>query len=508
MSWKFDASHATSLQVCQRQIAADSCRFKPAPSLYAGGVTAPGSLCYESACSQPVYPRRISLKSPVTNALTSRRSGPLSGAAEVPGDKSISHRSLILGALAAGETIIEGLLEGEDVLATAQALRALGAEIDRGDDGRWHVNGSGVGGLTAPTEPLDFGNSGTGVRLMMGVIASHPITAILTGDASLSRRPMGRVLTPLTEIGARFDARDGDKMPVTLTGCGDPMPVTYRLPVASAQVKSAILLAGLNIPGTTSVIENKPTRDHTERMLQGFGSEITREELDGGAVKISVRGHPELIPQTLRVPADPSSAAFPIVAALISPGSEVTVGGVMINPTRNGLIETLLEMGADIEFRHERNVSGETVADLKITATQLSGVTVPPERAPSMIDEFPILAVAAATAEGTTRMQGLGELRVKESDRLSAVSAGLGACGIAHEVDGDDLIVHGGRVPGGGMVETHLDHRIAMAFLVLGLAAETPVSVDDGSMIATSFPEFEPLMHRLGADIRGPEGTS
>ena len=508
MSWKFDASHATSLQVCQRQISQDFCRFKPCPYTHAGGVTVPGSLCYESACSQPVYPRRISLKSPLANALTSQRSGPLSGTAEVPGDKSISHRSLILGALAAGETVIEGLLEGEDVLATAEALRALGAEINRGDDGSWHVHGPGVGGLTSPTEPLDFGNSGTGARLMMGVIASHPITATLTGDASLSRRPMGRVMTPLTEIGARFDARDGDKMPVTLTGCDNPMPITYRLPVASAQVKSAVLLAGLNTPGTTSVIEGKPTRDHTERMLQGFGAELAREELEDGAVKISVHGHRELVPQSLRVPADPSSAAFPIVAALISPGSQIVVGGVMINPTRNGLIETLLEMGADIEFQNERNVSGETVADLKVTATRLSGVTVPANRAPSMIDEFPILAVAAATAEGTTRMQGLGELRVKESDRLSAVSEGLKACGVVHEVASDNLIVHGGQVPGGGTVETHLDHRIAMAFLVLGLAAEKPISVDDGTMIATSFPEFEPLMRRLGADIRGPGGAS
>jgi len=508
MSWKFVASHATSLQVCQRQIAAESCRFATYEDRYAADVTGPGPLCYESRCSQPVYSRRNSLNSHHPNALTARRSGPLSGSVQVPGDKSISHRSLILGALAAGETVVEGLLEAEDVLATADALRALGVEIGRDDDGRWHVHGPGIGGLSAPSAPLDFGNSGTGARLMMGVIASHPITAIMTGDASLSRRPMGRVMAPLAQIGAGFDARDGDKMPVTVTGSANPMPVTYRLPVASAQVKSAVLLAGLNIPGTTSVIEEKATRDHTERMLTGFGAEIGREVLDDGAAKISVKGHPELLPQTLRVPADPSSAAFPIVAALIAEGSAITIDGVMINPTRNGLIETLMEMGAGIDLRNTRHVSGETVADLKVTATRLSGVTVPADRAPSMIDEFPILAVAAATADGTTRMQGLGELRVKESDRLSAVGAGLAACGVAYEIEGDDLIVHGGQVPGGATVETHLDHRIAMAFVVLGLAAENPVTVDDGEMIATSFPEFEPLMRKAGADIRAADGAS
>ncbi|MGI9418638.1 MAG: 3-phosphoshikimate 1-carboxyvinyltransferase [Geminicoccaceae bacterium] len=434
-------------------------------------------------------------------ALTARRSGPLTGTVQVPGDKSISHRSLILGALAAGETVIEGLLEAEDVLATAAALRTLGTAIERDGEGRWHVHGSGIGGLTAPSGPLDFGNSGTGARLMMGVVASHPITAVMTGDASLTRRPMGRVMAPLTQIGAAFEAQDGDRMPVTVTGSAHPMPICYRLPVPSAQVKSAILLAGLNTPGTTSVIETKPTRDHTERMLSGFGAEIRRETLDDGATRISLTGHPELAPQSLHVPADPSSAAFPMVAALITQGSEITIDGVMINPTRNGLIETLLDMGAGIELQNAREMSGETLADLKITSTPLTGVTVPAERAPAMIDEFPILAVAAATAKGTTRMQGLGELRVKESDRLSAISAGLTANGIDHEVDGNDLIVHGGRVPGGGTVETHLDHRIAMAFLVLGLASDRPVTVDDGTMIATSFPEFEALMRAAGADI-------
>ncbi len=451
--------------------------------------------------SSPLKFRRRTLNSHQPQPLIARPSGPLTGSVSVPGDKSISHRALIFGASAVGETTIDGLLEAEDVLATANALRAMGAVIDRDAEGTWHVYGCGVGGLHSPAEPLDLGNSGTGVRLLMGLVASQPVTVTFTGDASLTKRPMGRVLTPLRRMGAGCEASEGDRLPLTVHGARDPVPIVYTLPVASAQVKSAILLAGLNTPGRTGVVEAKPTRDHTERMLAGFGAEVTLSDREDGAKQISLTGYPELKPQVLRVPADPSSAAFPLVAALITEGSDVTIDNVMINPTRNGLITTLKEMGANIELEHTRDVGGETVADLRVCASRLQGIVVPPERAPSMIDEYPVLAVAAATASGTTRMRGLEELRVKESDRLAAVAAGLETCGVSWQIEGEDLIVHGGRVPGGGPVETHLDHRIAMAFLVLGLASERGVSIDDGAMIATSFPRFADLMTGLGADL-------
>ena len=440
--------------------------------------------------------------------LIARPSGPLTGRVRVPGDKSISHRALIFGASTVGETTVTGLLEAEDVLATAEALRAMGADIDRDDAGVWHVRGAGVGGLRTPSEPLDLGNSGTGVRLLMGLVASQPITATFTGDASLAKRPMERVLTPLRQMGASCEAEPGDRLPVTIQGAADPLPIIYRLPVASAQVKSAVLLAGLNTPGRTGVVEARPTRDHTERMLRGFGAEVTVTDRDDGSSEISVSGYPELQPQELRVPADPSSAAFPLVAALLTEGSEITIENVMINPTRSGLITTLQEMGGDIVLENTRNVGGETVADLAVRHSSLRGIVVPPERAPSMIDEYPVLAAAAAVASGTTRMCGLEELRVKESDRLASVAAGLQVCGVDWSIEGDDLIVHGAAVPGGGPVETHMDHRIAMAFLVLGLGSDAGVSVDDGAMIATSFPAFVDVMSALGADLGPADPTS
>ncbi len=443
--------------------------------------------------------------------LTACRSRGLAGNIRVPGDKSISHRALILGALSVGETTITGLLEGDDVLATADALKALGASIERGDDGTWHVHGTGVGGFQDPRAPLDFGNAGTGVRLMMGVLASQPVTARLTGDASLSGRPMGRVLAPLQRMGAQWqsDGETADRLPGIMKGAEAPVPITYTLPVASAQVKTAILLAGLNTPGITSVIEPKPTRDHTERMLKGFGADIRSQTLERGAVQISVKGHVELSPRAVQVPADPSSAAFAIVAALITPDSELTLCDVMLNPTRDGLVRTLIDMGADINSVNRRDAGGEEIADLVVRSSKLRGVDVPPERAPSMIDEYPVLAVAAACAAGTTRMRGLAELRVKESDRLAAVATGLAAAGVAHRIEGDDLIVDGGTVPGGATVATHMDHRIAMAFLTLGLAAESPITVDDATMIATSFPDFETLLRNAGAQISAdPEARS
>lgn len=435
-----------------------------------------------------------------------RRSTGLRGTAAIPGDKSISHRALILGTLAAGETTIEGLLESEDILATAAAMRALGAKVKHHDDGRWTVYGPGAGALAQPDQPLDFGNSGTGARLVMGVVASHPITVEFTGDASLSKRPMGRALTPLIEMGARIEAATPDRLPLTLVGARAPLPITYTLPVASAQVKSAVLLAGLNTPGRTGVIEPVATRDHTERMLRHFGAEVTTTPSDAGLV-ITVTGERELTPRKVSVPADPSSAAFPLVAALITQGSEVRLPAIMMNPTRRGLIDTLIEMGAKIEIVNPREVSGEPVADLVAHSSALHGVTVPAERAPSMIDEYPVLAVAAAFASGETRMEGIGELRVKESDRLAAVAAGLEACGVSARAGEDFLVVTGGPVRGGATVATHLDHRIAMAFLVMGLASEQPVGVDDATMIATSFPEFLGLMRDLGAEIGGAEET-
>ncbi|MCB8821834.1 3-phosphoshikimate 1-carboxyvinyltransferase [Microvirga rosea] len=441
----------------------------------------------------------------VASPVTSRAGGGLKGRLRVPGDKSISHRSMIFGLLAIGETQVEGLLEGDDVLRTAEACKALGAHITREAPGRWRIRGAGIGGLVEPTGILDFGNAGTGSRLMMGVAGSHPISATFDGDASLRKRPMRRILDPLVKMGVTVVSEaEGGRVPLTLRGPRETIPITYETPAASAQIKSAILLAGLNSPGRTTVIESEATRDHTERMLRHFGAtvEVVPHGQHGRAV--TLEGQPELRGTTVIVPSDPSSAAFPIVAALITPGSDVGIEGVMMNPLRTGLITTLLEMGASIERLNERDEGGETVADLRVRASRLSGVTVPADRAPAMIDEYPILAVAASFAEGTTRMQGLHELRVKESDRLAAVAAGLAETGVPHEIQEDDLIVHGtgGKVRGGGKpVATHLDHRIAMSFLVMGLATAEPVTVDDGAMIATSFPTFIPLMRELGATI-------
>ncbi|MFC2969265.1 3-phosphoshikimate 1-carboxyvinyltransferase [Acidimangrovimonas pyrenivorans] len=436
--------------------------------------------------------------------MTARRSGPLSGVAEIPGDKSISHRALILGALTVGETRITGLLEGEDVLDTAKAMRAFGAEVERTGDGAWSVHGVGTGGFAEPADIIDCGNSGTGVRLIMGAMATSPITATFTGDASLRKRPMGRITDPLALFGARAYGRSGGRLPMTVVGAAAPVPVRYATPVPSAQVKSAVLLAGLNAPGQTVVIEREATRDHSERMLRGFGAELTVEDSPEGRV-ITLTGRPELTPQTVAVPRDPSSAAFPVCAALITEGSEITVPGVSQNPTRNGLYTTLVEMGADIGFENPREEGGEPVADLRVRFTgTLKGVEVPPERAASMIDEYPVLSVVAACAEGTTVMRGVKELRVKESDRIDAMARGLEACGVTVEETEDSMTVHGmgaGNVPGGATCASHLDHRIAMSFLVLGLAAQKPVSVDDGAPIATSFPVFEPLMAALGAPI-------
>lgn len=415
----------------------------------------------------------------------------------MPGDKSISHRALIFGALATGRTRIRGLLEAEDVINTAKALTALGAPAHKSGE-VWEVLGRGVGGLSQPAGPIDFGNSGTGTRLMMGVIAGHPMTVELVGDASLSRRPMSRVLKPLRQMGLEV-LEDKETLPLTIRGTNDLIPIAYELPVPSAQVKSAILIAGLAAAGETTVIEREPTRDHTERMLRYFGADV-RSISDGSLTRIMVEGHAELTGRDVAVPGDPSSAAFIAAAALIVPGSEVTIEGVLVNPTRTGFYTTLQEMGGDIAFLNTREEGGEPVADIRVRASSLSGVTVPAERAPSMIDEYPILAVVAAFASGRTEMLGLAELKVKESDRLAATAAGLAANGVAAMVDGDTLIVEGtGKVQGGGTVPTHLDHRIAMAFLTMGLASDQPVTVDDATMIATSFPEFRGLMETLGA---------
>ena len=435
--------------------------------------------------------------------MTAVKSGPLRGVAEVPGDKSISHRALILGALAVGETRVTGLLEGQDVLDTAKAMRAFGAEVTRNAPGDWSVHGVGVGGFREPEDVIDCGNSGTGVRLIMGCMATSPITATFTGDASLRKRPMGRVTEPLALFGARAYGRKGGRLPMTIVGAADPMPVRYTVPMPSAQVKSAVLLAALNAPGETVVIEKEPPRDHSERMLIGFGARLTVETEGQGRI-ITLTGQPELKPQTVAVPRDPSSAAFPVCAALIVEGSDILVPGVSQNLTRNGLYVTLVEMGADIEFQNPREEGGEPVADLRVRFSALKGIEVPPERAASMIDEYPVLSVVAAFAEGTTVMRGVKELRVKESDRIDAMARGLEACGVRVEEDEDTLIVHGlgaGGVPGGATCKTHLDHRIAMSFLVAGLAARAAISVDDASPIATSFPVFEPLMAALGATI-------
>lgn len=437
--------------------------------------------------------------------MTSAKSGPLKGTAAVPGDKSISHRALIFGAMAVGETKITGLLEGQDVLDTARAMRAFGATVTQHGPGAWSVHGVGVGGFSEPVDVIDCGNSGTGVRLIMGTMATTAMTATFTGDASLRKRPMGRVTDPLSLFGAQAYGRKGGRLPMTVVGAANPVPVRYALPVASAQVKSAVLLAGLNAPGETVVIEREPTRDHSERMLLGFGAELHVEKGAEGHV-ITLKGRPELRPQTVAVPRDPSSAAFPTCAALIVEGSDIMVPGVSQNLTRNGLYITLSEMGAEIEFQNPREEGGEPVADLRVRFSgNMKGIEVPPERAPSMIDEYPILSVVAAYSTGKTVMRGVKELRIKESDRIDAMARGLEACGVKIEEDEDTLIVHGmgaGGMPGGATCATHLDHRIAMSFLVAGMASKAPISVDDASPIVTSFPIFEGLMNGLGGGIR------
>jgi 3-phosphoshikimate 1-carboxyvinyltransferase len=434
--------------------------------------------------------------------LTARRAGALRGRVRAPGDKSISHRALILGALAAGETRIEGLLEGEDVLRTAAAMRAFGAEVEQLGQGRWRVIGRG--GFSEPADVVDCGNSGTGVRLVIGAAAGFDLAATFTGDESLRGRPMRRVLKPLGEMGARWTARSADRLPLTLQG-GGLKGISYRLPEPSAQVKSAVLLAGLRAEGGVEVIEPQATRDHTERMLRAFGATVEVEER-GGARRIVLAGGQALKGAQVQVPGDPSSAAFPLVAALITPGSEVTVEGVLLNPLRTGLFETLREMGADLTVANPRHEGGEPVGDLTARHSQLRGVAVPAERAPSMIDEYPILGVAAAFAEGPTEMRGLAELRVKESDRIALMAQGLSACGVGVAEEPEGLTVVGSSrgnhgVAGAGRVATHGDHRIAMSHLVLGLASEAPVAVDQAGMIATSFPGFAELMRQLGGDI-------
>jgi len=434
--------------------------------------------------------------------LSSGTAAALNGRLRAPGDKSVSHRALILAALAVGRTRVTGLLEGEDVMRTAAAMGALGAALRRGNDGAWLIDGVGIGGLAEAEDVLDLGNSGTGARLLMGVVASHGITTFFTGDASLRRRPMARVAEPLQRMGARILARDGGRLPLAVIGAASPLPITYRLPVPSAQVKSAVLLAGLNAPGETIVIEPQPTRDHSERMLRHFGAALAVDDGPEGR-RIRLKGQPELKAADLAVPGDPSSAAFPAIAALLVPGSEVVIEGVGVNPLRTGLFDTLTEMGAELSLLQERIEAGEPVADLRLRTSALRGVEVPAERAPRMIDEYPVLAVAAAFAKGRTVMHGLGELRVKESDRLSAIVQGLTACGVSVAVDGDTLAVDGLGAPpaGGAEIAAKLDHRIAMAFLVLGLAARRPVRIDDGATIATSFPGFVEAMNGLGASI-------
>ena len=436
-------------------------------------------------------------------SMTSHKSGPLRGQADVPGDKSISHRSLILGALSLGETRIQGLLEGDDVLDTGKAMQAFGAEVINHGGGSWSVHGVGVGGFAEPGQVIDCGNSGTGVRLIMGAMATSPIAATFTGDGSLNKRPMGRVTDPLALFGAQSYGRSEGRLPLTLIGAAQPLPVRYEVPMPSAQVKSAVLLAGLNAPGQTVVIEKEATRDHTERMLMGFGAEVTVEETDAGRV-ITLTGQPELRPQNIIVPRDPSSAAFPVCAALIVEGSDVLVPNIGLNPTRAGLFYTLQEMGADLTFENMREEGGEPVADLRAKySPDMQGITVPPERAASMIDEYPILSVVASFAHGVTRMHGVKELRVKESDRIEAMATGLRAAGVTVQDGPDWWHVHGlgGAVKGGALAATHLDHRIAMSFLILGMGAREGMSIDDGGPVATSFPIFEPLMAALGASI-------
>lgn len=463
----------------------------PPASFKAGYGRAPNLLPPSPTC----YPARM------TRPLTARRPAtPLHGTITVPGDKSISHRALMFAALAIGETQIHGLLEGEDVLRTAAAMRALGAQITQTAPGLWHVTGAGIGGLREPDDVLDMGNSGTAARLLAGILATHPIVSILTGDASLRRRPMARVTTPLSQTGAIFASRQGGRLPLAITGTGQAMPITHRMTVASAQVKSALLLAGLNARGTTRIEEPIPTRDHTENMLRHFGADIRIEHHPDGTRIIHLQGQPELIAANVTVPADPSSAAFPLVAALLVPGSEITVRNIGLNPLRTGLLTALLAMGAQLTITNHRTEGGEPVGDITATATQLHAADTPPDLVPSMIDEFPILAVACACATGTSRLRGLSELRVKESDRLSATAALLHANGARVQIEDDDLIIHGTGAPppGGALVQTHMDHRLAMSALVLGTLTQAPVRVDDTEFIDTSFPGFCALMTTLG----------
>ncbi len=436
--------------------------------------------------------------------LTAKACGPLRGKARPPGDKSISHRAFLLGLLSVGETKVAGLLEGEDVLNTGRACAQLGATIERLGEGRWSIRGMGLGSILEPTGTLDFGNAGTGSRLMMGVVGGHGITARFDGDASLRKRPMRRILDPLVLMGAQvLEQAEGGRCPILLKGTPEPAPIEYRTPVASAQIKSAVLLAGLNALGRTTIIESEASRDHTEKMLAYFGAELSSEPFGEHGRKIVLEGRPELTPRPIVVPVDPSSAAFLIAAAALVKGSDIVVEGVMMNPLRTGFLTTLLEMGARIDILDRREEGGEEVADLRVRHGELVGVDVPAARAPAMIDEYLILAVVAAFAKGVTRMNGLQELRVKESDRLAATAAGLIANGVKAHIEGDDLIVEGGAgtCAGGGLVETHLDHRLAMSFLVMGLASDRPVTVDDETMIATSFPTFRPLMAQLGAEF-------
>jgi 3-phosphoshikimate 1-carboxyvinyltransferase len=429
---------------------------------------------------------------------------PLTGRVAVPGDKSISHRALLFAGLAVGESRIDGLLEGHDVLATAAAMRAMGAQVERGRDGTWHVHGVGVGGLLQPATALDMGNSGTSTRLLMGLVASHPITATFVGDASLSRRPMARVTEPLARMGAAFTTAPGARLPLTMRGMCPAVPIAYTLPVASAQVKSAVLLAGLNTPGITRVIEPVPTRDHSERMLRGFGADLSVEDGPHGRIT-AIRGEAELTPQHITVPGDPSSAAFWMVAASIVPGSDVVIANVLMNPTRIGLLTALRMMGASIEEHDRRSIGGEDVADLRVRHADLTAIRVPADLAPSMIDEYPILFVAAAFATGRTTARGAHELRVKESDRIAAMATALGACGVACEEHEDGLAIEGrggDAIPGGATVATDLDHRIAMSMAVAGLHARAPIVLDDAAPIATSYPGFVAVAESLGAQAR------
>ncbi len=436
--------------------------------------------------------------------LTSKKAAPLTGYARIAGDKSISHRSIMFASLAVGESIISGLLEGEDVINTAKAMRAMGAKISRGDDGLWRIYGVGIGGLQEPEQVLDMGNSGTSTRLLMGLIGGHNISATFTGDTSLIKRPMQRIITPLEMMGAKFLSRSGSRLPLTVKGAIDTMPIEYELPVASAQVKSAIMLAGLNAAGRTTIIEKTPTRDHSENMLRHFGVNVEIEELENHANAIHIQGHQELQACAIDVPSDPSSAAFAVVAAVITEGSNITLPNIGINPHRDGIFVTLQEMGADIRYENKQKSAGEPIATIKASANNpLKGIKVPEHRVPSMIDEFPILAIAAACAQGTTYMSGLKELRVKESDRLLVMANGLKACGVNLEMGEDSLTIHGtGKPPeGGALIKTALDHRIAMSFLVLGCVSDEAIKIDNAAPIKTSFPNFVEIMNDLGADI-------